>query len=405
MKDTPFDASELSSILREHKTPFYLYDEGEIRGQARQLNKAFSWNKNFKNYFAVKATPNPNILKILQNEDMGFDCSSLTELMLMERMGISSDDIMFSSNNTTSEEYKLARKLDVIINLDDISHIDFLEEHASLPDLLSFRYNSGSLAGPSPIIGDPLEAKFGMTKEQIPQAIELAKTKGVKQFGLHTMMVSNNLDVQLAKSIVESMFELATELFTTQKIKLEFINLGGGIGIPYKPDEKAFDIDTFAKEVESLYAKLPYKPSIFMENGRFITGPAGYLITTAIHHKNTYKDYIGVDAAMHNLMRPGMYGAYHHITVVGKKGDNQKTYDVVGSLCENNDKFAIDRSLPEIKDGDVLVIHDVGAHGHAMGFNYNGKLRSAELLRHNNGSITQIRRAEVPQDYFATLDI
>jgi len=404
-KGVPFDLDFVKRISKDYPTPFYVYDEKGIEQAAQTIKHAFSWNKNFKNYFAVKALPNPRILRIVLDQGMGLDCSSLTELLLAGKTKTSGQAIMFSSNDTAAEDYQKARELDAIINLDDITHLDFLEKVAGLPELLCFRYNPGALVQGNTIIGHPEEAKFGMTKDQIIEAVNLARQKGVKRFGLHAMVISNNLDPEVALQIVNVLFMLAKEIYEKLQVKLEFINLGGGIGIPYKPQDKDFDIEAFSGGVKDLLrSTLSYEPAIYMECGRYITGPYGYLVATVQHIKKTYKTYIGLDASMHNLMRPGMYGAYHRITVLGKENATpKKTYDVTGSLCENNDKFAIDRALPEIEIGDIVVIHDAGAHGHAMGFNYNGKLRSAELLLQNDNSVKLIRRAETADDYFATI--
>ncbi|HUD06441.1 MAG TPA: diaminopimelate decarboxylase [Candidatus Saccharimonadales bacterium] len=398
------DENIIKKATEEYPTPFYVYDESSIRSAAQKIKEAFKWNKGFRNYFAVKALPNPKILEILLSEGMGLDCSSYTELLLAERIGAKGSDVMFSSNDTPAADFKKAHELDAIINLDDISHIDFLEKEAGLPDLLCFRYNPGDQVHGNEIIGQPEEAKFGMTKQQIIDGIKQAQQKGVKRFGLHAMVISNNLDKSVALEIVKALFDLAKEIYETNNIELEFINLGGGIGIPYKLEEKEFDIDGFSQEVEELLRTyLPYEPAVFMECGRYITGPHGYLVTKVRHIKHTYKTFIGLDASMHNLMRPGMYGAYHQITILGKGGSGTNSYDLTGSLCENNDKFAIDRKLPEIEVGDVVIIHDAGAHGHTMGFNYNGMLRSAELLLRPDNTVELIRRTETPDDYFATL--
>ncbi len=407
LKSLPFDHSFIEEIAKKYPTPFYIYDEAGINNTADRLYKAFAWNKGFKNYFAVKALPNPSILMLLYKKGMKLDCSSLTELMLAGRVVTTGLDIMFTSNDTPSEEFVLATKLGAIINLDDISHLKFLKESASLPSIIGFRYNPGRLGdGGNEIIGAPTEAKFGMTKDQILEAIKMSKKLGIKKFGLHTMVISNNLDQNKAQRTVDLITELAKIIFDQEGIKLDFIDIGGGIGIPYRPEDREFDIIAFGKSVKSIVeTRLDYRPKLFMECGRYVTGPHGYLVSKVIHIKRTYKTFIGLDASMNNLMRPGMYGAYHHITVLGKNTTNTQRYDVTGALCENNDKFAIDRDLPEVKIGDYLVIHDVGAHGHAMGFNYNGKLRSAELLLHTDHSVELIRRAETPEDYFATLNI
>jgi diaminopimelate decarboxylase len=399
------DEKILVDAAKEYPTPFYLYDEAGIRETAKLLRNAFEWNKGYRNYFAVKALPNPKILEILISEGMGLDCSTLTELLLAEKIGAKGELIMFSSNNTPAEGFKKARELNAVINLDDISHIDFLEKVAGLPDLLCFRYNPGNIIQGNDIIGNPEEAKFGMTKQQILDGVKIAQQKGVKRFGLHTMVISNTLEKDIALKIVNALFELAKEIFERNGVKLEFINLGGGIGIPYKSSETSFDIQGYSKGTEELLqAHLKYVPSIYTECGRYITGPYGYLVTRVQHIKRTYKTYIGLDASMHNLMRPAIYGAYHKITILGKDGISDRcTYDVTGSLCENNDKFAIDRKLPEAQIGDMVAIHDTGAHGHTMGFNYNGMLRSGEILLHSDNSTELIRRAETPDDYFATL--
>lgn len=403
MSDT-FDDHFFKKAIKQYPTPFYIYDEVGIRHAAQKLNSAFRWNKGFKNYFAVKALPNLEILKILTSEGMGLDCSSLTELMSAEKIGLSGSDIMFTANNTPSEDLVKAMELKATINLDDLTHIDFLKDLTGMPDLLCFRYNPGNKVKGNEIIGHPEEAKYGMTKQQILDGVKLAQQYGVRRFGLHNMVISNNLDINTGLEVVRSIFELGQDIFTTTGVQLEFINLGGGIGIPYKPTENEFDISSFSNEVQHLYESiLSYQPTINMECGRYITGPYGYLVSKVTHIKNTYKTFVGLDASMHNLMRPAMYGAYHHIKVLDKTADSGlQTYDITGSLCENNDKFAIDRQLPAIEIGDTIIIHDTGAHGHAMGFNYNGKLRSAELLVQPDKSIRLIRRAETPNDYFAT---
>lgn len=409
-KSLPFDEQMIREIAKDHPTPFYLYDEQAIRENARRLNQAFSWCEGFREYFAVKATPNPHILEILREEGFGGDCSSLPEMTLCEATGITGEDIIFTSNNTKWTEYQRARELGAIINLDDITHIDYLEQHVGLPELLCFRYNPGPLREGNVIIGNPEEAKYGFTREQLFEGYRLLKQRGVKRFGLHTMVASNELNPDFFVETARMVFELAVELAEKDGIRLEFCNLGGGIGIPYRPEQEPVDLEYLGAQVQAVYEELirpaglhPLK--VLMENGRMVTGPYGYLITTAIHHKDIYKHYVGVDACMSNLMRPGMYGAYHHITVLGKEhAAHDQVVDVVGSLCENNDKFAIDRPLPTVAEGDLLVIHDAGAHGHSMGFQYNAKLRSAELLLRPDGTVTQIRRAETPEDYFATLE-
>ncbi|MBW3600457.1 MAG: diaminopimelate decarboxylase [Planctomycetes bacterium] len=407
----PFDLARIREIAAEHPTPFHLYDERGIRENARRLLKAFGWNPGFREFFAVKATPNPHILKILREQGFGADCSSLAELVLAERVGITGEAIMFSSNDTLAKEYLRAKELGATLNLDDITHIEYLERCCGgLPELLSFRYNPGPLRQGNVIIGAPEEAKYGLTREQLFEAYRIAKERGVRRFGLHTMVASNELDRGYFVETARMLFELARDLQERLDIRLEFVNLGGGMGIPYRPEQTAIDLEALGAEIHALYDEMIVPAgldplAIFTENGRIITGPYGYLVTTAIHEKHIYRDYIGVDACMANLMRPGMYGAYHHVTVLGKEqAAADHVYDVVGSLCENNDKFAIQRPLPKIDAGDVLVIHDAGAHGYAMGFQYNGKLRSAELLLREDGNVQQIRRAETLDDYFATLD-
>lgn len=409
-KVLPFNKTQIEKIIEKYPTPFYLYDEKGILKNAKNFYKAFDWVSNFKNYFAVKANPNPHLIKIIKNIGMGVDCSSLTELVIAEKLGFKGEEIMFTSNETHFREFQKAKDLGAIINLDDISHLSYLEKHIGLPNLLCFRYNPGPARTGNRFIGNPKEAKFGMTKKQLFESYEIARDKGVKRFGLHTMIVSNELDPSAHILTASMLMDLVIEISKKLGIKFEFINLGGRFGIPYKEEQKALDYDFVSKEIKKLYEKKiagtnlhPLK--IVMENGRLITGPYGFLVATVLHKKEIYKDYVGVDACMSNLMRPGMYGAYHHETILGKEDKPKtKTYDVVGSLCENNDKFAIDRKLPEIEIGDILVIHDTGAHGYSMGFQYNGKLRSAELLLKENGTVELIRRAETIDDYFATLD-
>ena len=409
-RHVPFTKDQIESIIATHPTPFHIYDEKAIRENARKLKELFSWAPGFREYFAVKATPNPYILKILKEEGFGTDCSSLPELILSEKIGLPGQYIMFTSNDTPYREYRKTKELGAIINLDDISHIPYLEKHVGLPELLCFRYNPGPLRQGNAIIGKPEEAKYGFTKEQLFQGYRTVKDKGVKHFGLHTMIASNELDPYYFVDTAKMLFELVVEIKKTLDIRIEFINIGGGIGIPYKPDQKAVDLsivsDGIRKAYESMIRPAGLHPlNLYMEMGRMITGPYGYLVTRVRHIKETYKKYVGLDASMANLMRPAFYGAYHHITVMGKQDQNHdQLYDVTGSLCENNDKFAIDRKLPPVEVGDILVIHDSGAHGHAMGFNYNGKLRSAELLLKPEGKVEQIRRAETVEDYFQTLD-
>jgi len=410
-KSLPFSKAEIEQIIKKYPTPFHIYDEQAIRENVRKLLAAFAWAPGFKEYFAVKATPNPYILKLLREEGLGADCSSLPELILAEKAGITGENIMFTSNDTPAHEYRKAKELGAIINLDDISHIEYLEQNVGLPEVLSFRYNPGPLRNSgNAIIGMPQEAKYGLTREQIFAAYPIVRDKGVKRFGLHTMVVSNELDPYSFVGTAEMLFDLVVEIYQKTGIRIEFVDLGGGIGIPYKPEEKPVDINLVSREIKRAYDEKikgagldPVR--ITMELGRMITGPYGYLVSTVLHKKEIYKNYVGLDACMANLMRPGMYGAYHHITVLGKEDwPCDHVYDVTGSLCENNDKFAIDRKLPRIDRGDIVVIHDTGAHGHAMGFNYNGKLRSAELLLKPNGEVQLIRRAETIDDYFRTLD-
>ncbi len=408
-KRLPFDKAQIEAMCVKYPTPFHLYDERGLREQARQLNAAFAWCPGFKEYFALKATPNPVILSLLREESCGADCSSLAELVLTERVGLRGAEIMFTSNNTAGVEYRKARELEALINLDDLEHLPFLAAEAGLPEVLSFRYNPGPLRVGNAIIGTPVEAKFGLTRPQLFEGYRAARARGVRRFGLHTMVASNELNPQYIVETATMLFELAVELATALDIQLEFINLGGGIGIPYRPDQQAMDLQALSRGVEQAYRTILGANGLghvrlFMECGRVITGPHGCLIARVRHLKQTYKRYVGLDATMADLMRPGMYGAYHHLTVLGKTGEPEtETYDVTGSLCENNDKFAIDRPLPAIDVGDLVAIHDTGAHGHAMGFNYNGKLRSAELLLREDGRVELIRRAETLDDYFATL--
>ncbi|MBN1188959.1 MAG: diaminopimelate decarboxylase [Dehalococcoidales bacterium] len=409
-KQHPFTLSQLEEIAGKYPTPFHIYDEKAIRANARQLIRAFSWNQGFKEYFAVKATPNPFLLKILKQEGFGTDCSSLPELLLSERAGIIGEEIMFSSNDTPAREFKKARELKATINLDDITHIPFLEEHGGIPEIISVRYNPGKARQGSFIMGKPEEAKYGFTREQVFTGLDQLRKKGTKRFGLHTFIASNELNPQYFIDTARMMFELAIEVKNRTGIRVEFVNISGGIGIPYKPEDRAVDLKFVGDGIREVYREL-IVPSgldplgLFMECGRMITGPYGYLVSRVLHIKDTYKKFVGMDANMANLMRPAMYGAYHHISVAGKEHlPHDRIYDVTGSLCESIDKFAVDRMLPEIRVGDLLIIHDSGAHGHAMGFNYNGKLRSAELLLRENGEVVEIRRAETVEDYFATLD-
>ena len=409
-KELPFTKSDLERIAARFPTPFHIYDEKNIRANARELIRAFQWNEGFKEYFAVKATPNPFILKVLKSEGCGTDCSSLPELLLSERAGIVGTDIMFTSNDTPANEFVKARELNAIINLDDISHIPFLEKNGGIPDIISVRYNPGKLREGSFIMGSPENAKYGFTREQVLRGLSELRQKGSRRFGLHTFVASNELNPDYFVNTADMLFDLALEIQEKVGIRVEFVNMSGGIGIPYKPDQKKVDLAYVGDEIRKKYdAKIRnsglHPVSIFTECGRAITGPAGYLVSRVLHKKEIYKTHIGLDACMANLMRPGMYGAYHHITVAGKEDRKpDHVYDVTGSLCESIDRFAVDRPLPEIEIGDLVVIHDTGAHGHAMGFNYNGKLRSRELLLREDGQVVEIRRAETVEDYFATLD-
>ena len=409
-KGLPLSREKLEKIVQTHPTPFHIYDEKGIRENARALKSAFSWAEGFREFFAVKACPNPHILKITKSEGFGADCSSMAELVMSERMGLAGEQIMFTSNDTPSAEYVKARQLGAIINLDDITHIDFLAKHAGLPGLISFRYNPGKLREGNLIIGKPEEAKYGFTRDQLFEGYRTVKDRGVKRFGLHAMIASNELNLDYHIETARVLFDLLADLSKELGIRFEFVNLGGGFGIPYKPDQTAIDWQALGRGVRDAYeekvkARGLHPLKIYMESGRAIMGPYGWLVSRVLHLKHTYKDFVGLDSCMSNLMRPALYGAYHHITVVGKESmPADRIYDVTGSLCENNDKFAIDRSLPRIDEGDLVVIHDTGAHGFAMGFNYNGKLRSAELLLRTDGSVQQIRRAETLDDYFSTLE-
>lgn len=413
MKKTPFVTKEqLEEIVKTYPTPFHIYDEKGIRENAKALKEAFSWNRGFKEYFAVKATPNPYLIQILREYGCGTDCSSKTELMLSEAMGIPGEEIMFSSNETPAEEYEYAARLGATINLDDFTHIEFLEKTlGKLPETLSMRYNPGGVFTISNgIMDNPGDAKYGFTTQQLFEGFRILKEKGVKRFGIHAFLASNTVTNEYYPTLAKQLFELAVKVKEDTGVTVSFINLSGGIGIPYKPDQEKNDIYAIGEGVRKVYEEVLVPAgmgdvSIYTELGRFMMGPYGHLVTTAIHEKHTHKEYIGCDACAVNLMRPAMYGAYHHITVMGKEdAPCDHKYDVVGSLCENNDKFAIDRMLPKIDKGDLLVIHDTGAHGYSMGYNYNGKLKSAELLLKEDGSVQMIRRAETPKDYFATFD-
>ena len=413
MNKTPFTTLEkLREIEKEYPTPFHIYDERGIRENAKALKEAFSWNKGYKEYFAVKATPNPFLIQILQEYGCGCDCSSMTELMMAKAVGCKGDDIMFSSNETPAEEYQYAKEIGAIINLDDITHIDFLEKAiGGIPKKISCRYNPGGVFKISnDIMDNPGDAKYGMTKEQIIEAFKILKSKGAEEFGIHAFLASNTVTNDYYPMLAKVLFELAVELKEKTGANITFINLSGGVGIPYRPDQEPNDIRAIGEGVRKVYEEVLVPAgmgdvALCTELGRFMMGPYGALVTKAVHETHTYKEYIGCDACAANLMRPAIYGAYHHITVMGKENEPcDHVYDVVGSLCENNDKFAIDRKLPKIDMGDLLFIHDAGAHGFSMGYNYNGKLRSAEILLKEDGSYQMIRRAETPKDYFATFD-
>ena len=402
----------IEKIVKDYPTPFHIYDEKGIRENAQAVKEAFSWNKGFKEYFAVKATPNPYLIEILKEYGCGCDCSSKTELMLSKAVGLEGKDIMFSSNETPAEEYAYAARLGAIINLDDITHIDFLEGVlGKLPETISCRYNPGGVFTMSNgIMDNPGDSKYGFTKEQMFEGFRILKEKGVKNFGIHAFLASNTVTNEYYPLLAKQLFELAVQLKKETGAKIQFINLSGGVGIPYQPEQKGNDIRIIGEGVRKVYEEV-LVPSgmgdvaIYAEMGRFMMGPYGALVTKAIHEKHTYKEYIGVDACAVHLMRPAMYGAYHHITVLGIEQEPCSfKYDVVGSLCENNDKFAVDRMLPRIDKGDYLFIHDTGAHGFSMGYNYNGKLKSAELLLRENGEVQLIRRAETPKDYFSSFD-
>ena len=408
--------SQVQEIKRTCPTPFHIYDERGIRENARALKAAFAWNPGFREYFAVKATPTPGILNILREEGCGVDCSSLTELMMSERCGFSGREIMFSSNETPAEEFELAAKLGAVINLDDITHVDFLHKTLGrVPETVCCRFNPGGVftlgegGGGFQVMDNPGEAKYGMTRPQLVQAFTRLKALGAKHFGIHAFLASNTISNEYYPALARLLFQTAADAARETGCHVAFINLSGGVGVPYRPDQPANDIAVIGEGVRRAFEEILVPAglgdvSIFTELGRFMLAPFGHLVTTAIHEKHIYKEYIGVDACAVNLMRPAMYGAYHHITVLGKENaPEDHVYDVVGSLCENNDKFAVDRELPEIVPGDVLVIHDTGAHGFSMGYNYNGKLRSAELLLRTDGSVKLLRRAETPEDYFATL--
>lgn len=414
---TPFVTKEqLEKIAAQYPTPFHIYDEKGIRENARRLKAAFAWNPGYREYFAVKATPTPAILKILKEEGCGCDCSSLTELMMAEKCGVTGEGIMFSSNNTPAEEFQLADRLGAIINLDDLTLVDFLKESIGhIPEKVCCRYNPGGVftLGETregfQVMDNPGDAKYGMTRSQIAEAYRKLADMGAKEFGIHAFLASNTLSNDYYPALARILFQLAVDLKEETGCHITFINLSGGVGIPYRPDQPENDIAVIGKGVRKAYEEILVPAgmgdvALYTELGRYMLAPYGHLVTRATHEKHIYKEYIGVDACACNLMRPAMYGAYHHITVMGKENAPcDHKYDVVGGLCENNDKFAVDRMLPKIDMGDLLVIHDTGAHGHSMGYNYNGKLRSAELLLKEDGSVELIRRAETVEDYFATL--
>ena len=411
-KKTFVTKEQLDEIIKKYPTPFHLYDEKGIRDNVRAVNEAFSWNKGFREYFAVKANPNPFLIDILREYGCGCDCCSYTELMLSEAMGCRGDDIMFSSNDTPAEDYVYAEKLGATINLDDFTHIEFLEKAIGyIPKRISCRYNPGGVFEMgNGIMDNPGDAKYGMTTEQMFEAFRVLKEKGAQEFGIHAFLASNTVTNDYYPVLAKELFELAVKLEKETGADITFINLSGGVGIPYTPDMEANDIRAIGAGVKKVYEEVLVPAgmsdvAIYCEMGRYMMGPYGCLVTKAIHEKHTHKEYVGVDACAVDLMRPAMYGAYHHITVMGKENSPcDHKYDIAGSLCENNDKFAVDRMLPEIEKGDLLVIHDTGAHGYAMGYNYNGKLKSAEILLKEDGSTALIRRAETPKDYFATLD-
>ncbi len=410
-KTFPLPEAALREVIKKFPTPFHIYDEKNIRENFRRLRGAFAWAPDFREHFAVKATPNPYLVEILARDGAGTDCSSIAELFISAAAGVTGEKIMLTSNDTPADEFRKALDLGAIINLDDITHIDYLERNARLPEIISFRYNPADIMNDgNDIIGRPAEAKYGLTRAQIFDAYKICLDKGIERFGLHTMIASNERKASTFIYTARIMFELAAKIKNRLGITFEFVNLGGGLGIPYRPDELPVDLKMIGEGIKKLFWEIMVPNGLgnvrlAMESGRAMTGPAGWLVSTVLHKKNTYKNYVGLDACMSDLMRPALYDAYHHITVLGKEdAPCDEIYDVTGSLCENNDKFAIDRRLPPIDVGDVLIIHDTGAHGHAMGFNYNGKLRSAELLIRENGTVELIRRAETLNDYFATLN-
>lgn len=409
-KSVPFTKEDAAFWREFYPTPFYVYDEEAIRNTALSLKQAFSWAPGYREYFAVKALPNPQVLRILHECGCGADCASISEITLCTRVGMKNDEMIFTSNETSAQEYRTAMKAGAIINLDDITHIEFLEEVCGLPDTICLRYYPDNFKIANSIMGQGTNAKFGMMPQQVIQACKILKEKGVKRFGLHAMLASCSLDMAYYPSLSEELFNFAVKVKEETGVIFDFIDLAGGIGIPYYPEEEKVDILRVGEEVRKVYERIltpaGMNPSIATELGRFVTGPHGYLVTSVLHHKHIYKEYVGVDATACNLMRPAIYGAYHHITVLGKEDEPSDTIvDVVGSLCENNDKFAVDRPLPAVERGDILVIHDSGAHGFSMGYNYNGKLRCAEFLLKKDHTLKMIRRAETLEDYFATLDI
>ena len=408
-KKFPLTKEETLRLIERYPTPFHLYDEAKIRANFRRLRETFAWAPSFREHFAVKALPNPRIVQLLHDDGAGTDCSSIPELIISAAAGVKGEEIMLTSNDTPYEEFQKAIELGAVINLDDLSHLDYMAKHAGLPNLLCFRYNPGNLVEGNDIIGKPVEAKYGLTREPMFEGYRRALEMGVKRFGVHTMVISAELRTEAFLLTARLMFELAAELKEKLGIHVEFVNLGGGFGIPYRPEQDGIDYDAVGAGIEKLYNEI-MRPAglgdvgIRTESARGITGDAGWLVSTVLHEKDTYKKYIGLDSCMANLMRPAIYGAYHHITILGKENEPaDHVYDVTGSLCENNDKFAIDRALPKIDIGDILIIHDTGAHGSAMGFNYNAKLHCAELLRRMDGSIELIRRPQTIDDYFATL--
>lgn len=410
-KQLPFSKAQIQEIIKSYPTPFHIYDEKAMMNYAQSFNEAFAWNEGFKEYYAIKACPNPHLMNLLRTKvNYGIDCSSMAELLLAEKLGMRGEEIMFTSNDTPADEFKKAVELGAIINLDDISHIDYLEKHAGIPELVCFRWNPGALKEGNIIIGNPEDSKYGFTREQLFEGYAKLKAKGVKRFGIHTMVASNELDPEYFVETAHLVFGVIADLSKELHIEFEFANLGGGIGIPYTLEQKPVNLAQMSRGIEKQYQELivgnglaPLK--VFFESGRAITGPFGYVVSEVLHLKETFKKYVGLDACMANLMRPALYGSYHHITVLGKENDAlTETFDVTGSLCENNDKFAVNRQLPVVEPGDLMVIHDTGAHGHSMGFNYNGKLRSAELLLRENGEVLLIRRAETYDDLFVTLD-